>query len=168
MRVDTTPRRDSLPLTLMKSLRHSLLRSLVVPAIAMLTLNEAAADEPRFKALAEDYAAKAKIVSEMDRVILTDLKIENQTFEEAINTLERNDAGNKGAVINFVIRKPLLDAGAKDENAPSPAPERISFSAAKISFAAALDELCQKTNHQWSIDLDEKGSPLLVIAPQAD
>jgi len=167
----------------MKLLSTRLLPLLMaLPVLAMMTPKVAAAEEPRFQALAEDYATKAEIVAQLDQIILTNLKIENKTLEEAIDEIQKKGAGNKWATISFVIRKPRTTVTAPsfdgdpfapdDEKGEKEAEEKkpeisdhISLSAAKISFAQAVDQFCKKTGHRWSIEGGGKDVPILVIKP---
>ncbi|MCW1926229.1 hypothetical protein OKA05_26970 [Luteolibacter arcticus] len=179
-------RQRSLFLTLMTSPRLSLIR-LLVPLIAILALRGAAEEQPNFTALQEDYATKAMIVAEMDRIILKEVKIDNLRFPAALDEIRRKGAGNKWATMNFVIRRlparattPALaddpfatgdEAGADEDTKtetkqPAPPPERISMSAASISFAGAIDQLCEKAGYRWWIEFNAR-IPLLVMAPAA-
>jgi hypothetical protein len=150
--------------------------------LAKMPWNVAAVEEPRFQALAEDYAAKAEIVAQLDRIILIDLKFENKTLDEAIAMIREKSEDNKWATISFVIRKPRTtttvpafddDPFAKNEEENPKAveekkleiSERISLSVAKISFAQAVDQLCKKTGHCWSIEGGGDAVPVLVIKP---
>jgi len=126
------------------------------------------AKNPNFTAIKEDYQAKAAIVDKLDKIILLDLNIKNLSLEEAISKL----MSSKSGVINYVIRKPAVAGVAKNDPFGNPPPQKdklpkkLTLISKSLSFAKAIDKICQEAGHHWAISIDNRGIPTLVITPK--
>ena len=139
------------------------------------------AEEETFEAIADDYEGKARIVRTLDEITLKDVRIDTGNISEAVGILQRLGRGDKpqGGVINFVIRsprdsKPAADPapddpfssgadGAKNPNQERPA--RIVLREDSISFAQAIDRVCNQAGFRWAIDIDDGSPPCLILSP---
>ena len=126
------------------------------------------AETPAFKAIKEDYRAKAAVVEKLDKIILTDLNIRNLPLEDALSKLNNP----RPRVINYVIRKPKVTRIADDAPFAGPPPKKIqppkklTLVSESLSFAKALDQLCQGADHLWAISFNDRGLPILIITPK--
>lgn len=120
-----------------------------------------------FESLSEDYAAKARILEALDKIVLTDVKIQNQALPDALDLLEKNVPAGSGQLpevelfAGFSEDDPFADPGQPTSW------KGITFEAASISYARAIDRLCRESGHQWLIEIDQEGKPVLQFGPKS-
>ncbi|MEM1084219.1 MAG: hypothetical protein AAGI48_08855 [Verrucomicrobiota bacterium] len=145
------------------------------------------AEEPEFGAIADDYAAKAKIVERLDKVILRDVQIDGLSIEEAVHQLQGLGSadGSHGGVINLIIRgrrepreSAPIEADPDDpftpsaeepvEPEPPKQPAKIKLRSDSISFAKAIDRVCTQAGYRWAVGGDRKRYPTLILTPNQE
>lgn len=155
------------------------MNALLSIGLAVALAVSAKADETKFAAISEDYAALADLVAKLDLLVLEDVRIVDLPIGEAISKLQQ--LGIKGrrasGVINVVVRPPdAANVGRPEQSAADDPfaggerqevhyPETVSLTADSISFAAAVDELCKRAGYIWSVDLPTPTMPYLLLRP---
>jgi hypothetical protein len=136
--------------------------------VTILLLASSRAQAAPFESLSEDYAAKARIVEALDKIVLTDVNIQKQRLPDAISLLKKKvpaGSGNLPEIDTFIESSgdPFLDEA---EEAEAVGLKGVTLEAASISFARAIDLLCRDSDYRWLIKIDEKGKPILKIEPK--
>lgn len=119
-----------------------------------------------FESLSEDYAAKARIVEALDKLVLTDVKIENQLLPDAIALLKKRVPAGSGSLpeIEILFENSLDDPFTIQVELPSL--KGVTLDAASVTFARAIDHTCRESGYQWLIKIDKEGKPTLQIEPK--
>jgi hypothetical protein len=132
----------------------------------ILLLASSQAQAAPFESLSEDYAAKARIVEAMDKIVLTDVIIQNQLLPDAIALLEKKVPGGSGKLpeIEILFEDSLDDPFTTQVEPPSL--KGVTLDAASVTFARAIDHTCHESGYQWLIKIDEEGKPTLQIEPK--
>ena len=112
------------------------------------------AEKSEFKALKKNEKAK-DILKKLNGIILKDVKIEDLSLSEAVSTLQKLGSSRQqnSSVINYVVRTPKKAGQIK----------KLTLISPSISFAQAVDTLCQKAGSRWAVDFDDRKVPILVI-----
>ncbi|WP_193212109.1 hypothetical protein [Luteolibacter marinus] len=130
----------------------------------LLLLSPLRGDEEPFTSLAEDYAAKARTVEQMDRIVLKDVRIQNQPLPDAVAHLRAKGPDGEVNLVDFEI---VPRFSSDDPFRPGDWEEpSVTFESASISFARAIDQMCNTSKLRWQIKIDGKAKPLLRIEPE--
>ena len=119
-----------------------------------------------FESLSEDYAAKARIVEVLDKIVLTDVRIQKQLLPDAISLLEKKVPAGSGRLpeIDIFFVDSAVDPFANQAEPPR-LKRGVALEVASISFARAIDHLCRDSDYRWLIKIDKEGKPTLRIEP---
>jgi len=150
--------------------------TLIVAFLAIVAPINAADKQPaqvirNFKSYRGCSEKASEVIRKLGDIFADDLKISKQPLMEALSALQTSCMkGHDGGVINFVIRRPrqeIKDVKNLDLPIDLDPPIALSLESKKISFAAALDELCTQAKFEWNIEFSEdNGTPLLIIKPK--
>jgi hypothetical protein len=125
-----------------------------------------------FRALGDDYAAKAAFVESLRKVKLKNIEIKDASIDEAVAALNESLRRGNHPRMNFVIRKSQIEGNAKDpfaqEDTKPSKPKTVTLKADEMDFGSAIDQACQQAGLLWLIDIDSETRVVtLVIAPNS-
>lgn len=123
-----------------------------------------------FRALGDDYAAKAALVESLRKVKIKNIEINDASIDEAVAALNESLRRGNHPRMNFVIRKSQSAGNAKDPFAPQDTepskPKTVTLKADEMDLGSAIDQTCQQAGLLWLIEIDSETRVVtLVIAP---